>query len=209
MCPEGLDRALKPLNLRGFQIYKSYLDETAQRLIVSDMRDVVAKAPLFSPKTRFGKAMSVRMTSAGRYGWYSDSAGYRYIKTHPNGDDWPEIPASVTSVWADLVGSMRLADCCLANFYDQSAKMGLHQDNDEADFTYPVVSISLGDSALFRVGDTQKGGPTSSVWLTSGDVVVMGGDARLAYHGIDKIKFGSSSLLLAGGRLNLTLRVVD
>lgn len=197
------------LNLRGFKIYKSYLDQAAQRQIVADMRNVVAAAPLFSPQTRFGKPMSVRMTSAGKYGWYSDAAGYRYIETHPNDTPWPAIPASVLAVWADLVGGACGPDCCLANFYSQTAKMGLHQDNDEADFDHPVLSISLGDSGLFRVGDTTKGGTTSSVWLTSGDVVIMGGDARLAYHGVDKIKFGSSSLLSAGGRLNLTLRVVD
>ena len=86
--------------------------------------------------------------------------------------------------------------------------MGLHQDKDEADFDQPVVSISLGDSALFRIGGTERGGPTQSVELESGDVLVMGGPARLRYHGVDRIRFGSSRLLEQGGRINLTLRRV-
>jgi alkylated DNA repair protein (DNA oxidative demethylase) len=87
--------------------------------------------------------------------------------------------------------------------------MGLHRDADEADFSWPVLSISLGDPALFRVGGTVRTDPTASIELESGDVVVMGGGARCAYHGIDRIKFGQSALLPQGGRINLTLRVVD
>ena len=88
-------------------------------------------------------------------------------------------------------------------------KWDLHQDNDEADFNWPVLSISLGDDALFRIGNNDKGGKTDSIWLNSGDIVVMGGDARLKYHGVDRIRFGTSRLLKNGGRINLTLRVVD
>ena len=87
--------------------------------------------------------------------------------------------------------------------------MGLHQDRDEADFAWPVLSVSLGDDGLFRMGNEIRGGKTDSVWLASGDVVVMGGEARLKYHGIDRIRPNSSTLLEKGGRLNLTLRVVD
>ena len=93
--------------------------------------------------------------------------------------------------------------------YGEGAKMGLHQDRDEADFDMPVVSISLGDEALFRVGGVERGGPTRSIWLRSGDVAVMGGAARLVHHGIDRVRWGSSTLLPRGGRINLTLRVVD
>ena len=197
------------LNLNGFQIHKTYLNVADQRQILSDMRNVVAVAPMFTPRTRFGKPMSVKMTSAGKYGWFSDERGYRYIENHPLGAPWPAIPASVLAVWDDLIGGARQPDCCLMNLYSEGARMGLHQDNDEADFSHPVLSISLGDSGLFRVGSVTKGGPTKSIWLTSGDVVIMAGDARLAYHGVDRIKFGSSSMLSSGGRLNLTLRVVD
>ena len=86
--------------------------------------------------------------------------------------------------------------------------MGLHQDRDEGDFTQPVLSISLGDEALFRIGNTTRGGKTESIWLKSGDVAVMAGTSRLVYHGIDRIRLGSSGVWPGGGRINLTLRVV-
>lgn len=197
------------LNLRGFDIWKSFLDRERQNTILEEIRAVQKAAPVFSPITRFGRKMSVRMTSAGKYGWYSDQKGYRYERLHPQGTDWPGIPGSVLAVWRDVTALDREPDCCLINLYGEGARMGMHQDRDEADFSWPVVSISLGDDGLFRIGSRSKGGPTESVWLQSGDVVVMGGAARLAYHGVDRIRFGSSRLLTQGGRLNLTLRVVD
>ncbi len=193
----------------GAALYPGYLAPGAQGRIVEDIRAVVAAAPLFSPVTPYGKPMTVRMTSAGRYGWLSDRRGYRYSATHPGGMAWPVIPASVLAVWRDLVGPGRAPDCCLVNFYDGAARMGLHQDRDEADFSWPVLSISLGDDARFRIGGTARGGKTTAVWLRSGDVLVLGGAARLAYHGIDRIASGTSTLLPKGGRINLTLRVVD
>ena len=126
----------------------------------------------------------------------------------PRGRPWPAIPAEVLAIWRDLTGLDREPDCCLLNYYGEGAKMGLHQDKDEADFSFPVVSISLGDDGLFRIGNRTRGGKTESVWLSSGDVVVMGGEARLTYHGVDRIRFKSSRLLPKGGRINLTLRVV-
>ena len=149
------------------------------------------------------------MTSAGKYGWYSDRSGYRYERQHPDGRPWPDIPPSVLDLWRRFAGAGRDPDCCLVNHYGEGVRMGLHQDRDEAEFGWPVVSVSLGDEALFRMGGTTRGGKTASVWLRSGDVVVMGGEARLAYHGVDRIRFGSSTLLNGGGRINLTLRVVD
>ena len=122
---------------------------------------------------------------------------------------WPPIPDRVLKIWRDCTGLARLPDCCLVNWYGEGARMGLHQDKDEADFGYPVVSVSLGDEGLFRMGNPTRGGRTESLWLKSGDVVVMGGAARLTYHGVDRIRFGSSSLMPKGGRINLTLRVVD
>lgn len=148
------------------------------------------------------------MTSAGDFGWVSEGSGYRYSDAHPSGVNWPPIPAPVLKIWRQVADSARLPECCLINFYDETAKMGMHQDRDEMDFSQPVVSISLGDDALFRIGNTTRGGKTESLWLTSGDVLVMGGDARLRYHGIDRVKHGSSQLLPKGGRINLTLRVV-
>lgn len=152
--------------------------------------------------------MSVRMSAAGAFGWFSDADGYRYIDRHPSGVPWPEIPASVLKLWYSISGSTRAPECCLVNFYDVNARMGLHQDRDEADLSQPVVSISLGDDALFRIGNTRRGGKTESIWLRSGDVCVLSGEARMVYHGIDRIAPNTSTLLPRGGRINLTLRVV-
>ncbi len=196
------------VNLAGVNIHKGYLSALAQAELVSDLRQVVSAAPLFVPQTKRGLPMSVRMTAAGEFGWIADRGGYRYAREHPSGLAWPAIPESVLAVWRGLSGVERLPECCLVNFYDTAARMGMHQDRDEADFAMPVVSISLGDDALFRVGGVIRGGKTQSIWLQSGDVAVMGGDARLAYHGVDRLRPGSSSLLPKGGRINLTLRVV-
>jgi alkylated DNA repair protein (DNA oxidative demethylase) len=195
--------------VRGFRIFSGLLDFPAQRALLADVRDIAAQAPLFSPMTPYGKPMRVRMTSAGKYGWFSDRTGYRYVTRHPDGQTWPEIPESVLEIWRRLVSASRLPDCCLVNFYEEGARMGMHQDRDEADFSWPVLSVSLGDEGLFRMGNTTRGGRTESIWLRSGDVVVMGGEARLLNHGLDRIRFGSSTLLPGGGRINLTLRVVD
>ncbi|MEW9920583.1 alpha-ketoglutarate-dependent dioxygenase AlkB [Marimonas sp. MJW-29] len=197
------------LRLRGFDIHKGYLDAVAQQQLVTALRNVVVRAPLFRPDTPYGKPMSVRMTAAGKYGWFSDRKGYRYVEAHPSGRPWPAIPEEVLAVWEAVTGLDRQPECCLINYYGPEARMGMHQDRDEADFSWPVVSISLGDDGLFRIGNTTRGGKTESIWLHSGDVVVMGGEARLTYHGVDRIKPGTSTLLEKGGRVNLTLRVVD
>ena len=196
------------VTLKGVRIFKGFLDRQTQKELVAEMREVVAAAPLFSPVTPGGRRMSVRLTSAGAYGWFSDARGYRYISHHPSGRPWPPIPPLAQKVWADLAGPARSPECCLVNFYGEGARMGLHQDKDEADFSCPVLSISLGDDGLFQVGGATRAGPTARHWLSSGDVAIIGGDARLAYHGVDRIRFGSSTLLREGGRLNLTLRVV-
>ena len=201
---------MKPtLIVRGFKVYKGLIDPAAQSAMLQDLREVIRRAPLFSPMTPYGKPMSVRMSSAGKYGWYSDRTGYRYRADHPSGFNWPSIPDSILSIWHQISGLDRQPDCCLINFYGPNARMGMHQDKDEADFRWPVLSISLGDDGLFRIGNQTKGGKTESLWLNSGDVVLMGDDARLTYHGVDRIKPGTSSLLRDGGRINLTLRVVD
>lgn len=196
------------LRLRGFEIHKGYLDPEVQRSLIETLRPVLRSAPLFSPTVPGGGKMSVRMTSAGAFGWYSDETGYRYSDHHPKGFDWPAIPEAILDLWRDVTGLQRQPDCCLLNYYGEGAKMGLHQDKDEADFSFPVVSVSLGDDGMFRMGGSRRGGKTDTIWLNSGDVVVMGGEARLAYHGVDRIRFQSSRLLPKGGRINLTLRVV-
>ncbi|MEZ5777226.1 MAG: alpha-ketoglutarate-dependent dioxygenase AlkB [Paracoccaceae bacterium] len=206
---KGRRAAARTTVIRGAELYSGYLDAGEQAVLVADIRAVVTAAPLFSPLTPWGKQMSVRMTSAGRYGWYSDRKGYRYVDRHPDGQAWPAVPASALAIWRALVSEVREPDCCLVNYYTDKAKMGLHQDRDEADLHWPVLSVSLGDEARFRIGGTERGGPTDAVWLRSGDVLVLGGAARLAYHGVDRIAPRTSTLLRGGGRINLTLRVVD
>lgn len=194
--------------LRGFEIHKGWLDPAAQAGVIDALRPVLKSAPLFSPDTPYGKPMSVRMTSAGSVGWCSDRTGYRYATTHPSGVAWPAIPDPLLRIWDGVTGLDRRPDCCLINYYGEGARMGMHQDKDEADFSWPVVSVSLGDDGLFRIGNATRGGKTDSVWLNSGDVVVMGGPARLTFHGVDRIRFKSSRVLPRGGRINLTFRVV-
>lgn len=196
------------LHVRDFEIHSGYFRPDAQAALVAELRSILTIAPLIQPVTPRGTPMSVRMSAAGDYGWISDRKGYRYEALHPSGMPWPPIPDCLLTMWTALVPKARAPQCCLINWYDASARMGLHQDRDEADLTQPVVSVSLGDEALFRMGNSTRGGKTDSVWLRSGDVVVMGGAARRAYHGIDRIRPNSSTLLPKGGRINLTLRVV-
>ena len=196
------------LVIRGVAVWPGFLDRPAQEAVVADVLRILEAAPPFHPVTRWGKAMSVAMTAAGRFGSYSDRRGYRYEERHPSGLSWPPIPESVLAVWEALVPGARAPECCLVNLYRGTARMGLHQDRDEADLSQPVVSISLGDEALFRVGSVERGGSTESIWLRSGDVAVIGGAGRLVHHGIDRVGVGSSDLVPGGGRINLTLRVV-
>jgi alkylated DNA repair protein (DNA oxidative demethylase) len=193
----------------GFALLRAHLDPAAQAVLVADVLALAERAPFFAPMTPWGRPMRVQMTSAGRYGWYSDRRGYRYESRHPSGVEWPPIPEPVLAIWRELVPGRRDPDCCLINRYGINARMGLHRDADEADFSWPVLSISLGDPATFRLGGLRRSDPTRSFPLQSGDVMLLGGAARLAYHGIDRIRFGGSPLIPGGGRINLTLRVVD
>lgn len=195
----------------------AHLDRATQSALLGEIAAIVARAPLYRPVLpRWGTPFSVRMTNCGSLGWVSDKSGYRYQETHPvTGAPWPEMPRSLTDLWHAVTDYPHPPQACLVNHYATSAKMGLHQDRDEADFSAPVVSVSLGDAARFRVGGTTRGGPTAAMTLQSGDVVVLEGETRLAYHGIDKTFPGTSDLLEAwpetfpgGGRINLTLRRV-
>jgi DNA oxidative demethylase len=179
--------------------------------LLGALRAVMAEAPLFTPTMRrSGKPMSVRMTNCGPLGWVTDrERGYRYQSTHPvTRRPWPAMPQALLDLWADVARYPAPPEACLVNYYAGNAKMGLHQDKDEEDFAAPVLSVSLGDAAIFRVGSLTRKDPTRAFELKSGDVVVLGGEDRLAYHGIDRILPGTSSLLPEGGRLNLTLRRV-
>jgi DNA oxidative demethylase len=187
------------------------LDRQAQVALLAELREVIAEAPLFTPTMpRSGNPMSVRMTNCGPLGWVTDKArGYRYQATHPTtGATWPPIPKMLLDLWHEVSAYEAPPEACLVNYYARSAKMGLHQDKDEQDFTAPVLSVSLGDTALFRIGGRSRKDPTKKIELRSGDVVVLGGADRLAYHGVDGILAGTSDLLAEGGRFNLTLRRV-
>jgi len=192
------------------KILPGFFDADAQQRLLRAVREVVKEAPLFTPvMPRTGKPFSVRMSNCGPLGWVSDKDGYRYQPLHPvTGRPWPPIPEMLLEAWAELSGFPAEPEACLVNFYQGKAKMGLHQDKDEEVFDAPVLSVSLGDTALFRVGGTERADPTRSFRLASGDVLVMGGKARLAFHGIDRVMAGSSKLLPDGGRINLTLRRV-
>ncbi|UJW76721.1 alpha-ketoglutarate-dependent dioxygenase AlkB [Rhizobium sp. SL42] len=196
----------------GLFHFPGYFQRTEQDVLVDSVRDVVAEAPLYVPvMPGTGKPMSVRMTNCGPLGWVTDKErGYRYQAAHPiTGVPWPAIPQILVDLWREISGFDKDPEACLVNFYGDDAKMGLHQDRDETDFNAPVVSVSLGDSCLFRIGGLDRKDRTSSLRLESGDVFVLGGAGRLCFHGVDRIYPGTSTLLKNGGRINLTLRRVN
>ena len=194
----------------GVSLYPEYFSRDAQGAILAAIRAVLAAAPLYTARMpRSGRPMSVGMSNCGSLGWFSDEAGYRYQNVHPQtGNPWPAIPQALLQLWGDVAQYPHAPEACLINYYGPQARMGLHQDRDETDFSAPVVSVSLGDACLFRIGGDRRGDPTRSFRLNSGDVLVMGGEARLAFHGVDRIYAGTSTLLAEGGRINLTMRRV-
>lgn len=194
----------------GLRLYPGYLDRAAQTALLAAIRNVFAAAPLYTPRMpKSGRPMSVRMSNCGPLGWVCDERGYRYQPTHPQtGRPWPPMPGALIALWNELAHCPREPQACLINYYGPAAKMGLHQDRDEEDFSAPVASLSLGDSCLFRVGGLRRGDATRAFRLSSGDALVLGGACRLAFHGVDRIHPGTSTLLAEGGRINLTLRRV-
>lgn len=190
----------------GFSLFPAALDRPAQEKLLESVLAAIGEAPLYRPVTPGGKPFSVQMTNLGPLGWVSDRSGYRYQPTHPEtGRPWPRIPQVLLDLWSAHGGVDAPPDACLVNLYRGAARMGLHKDRDEADFRFPVLSVSLGDTAVFRLGPAE-GGRTTTVRLASGDLCILAGPARLARHGVDRILEGSSTLVPGGGRLNLTLR---
>lgn len=192
------------------KLFPGYLARERQQDLLDILRAALVEAPLFTPTMpRTGKPFSVRMTNLGPLGWVSDAVGYRYQPTHPaTGAPWPAMPPMLLEAWNELGGYPHPPEACLVNWYAPGARMGLHQDRDEADFDAPVVSLSLGDTAVFRVGGTKRSDPTRSTRLASGDAAVLVGPSRLAFHGVDRVIAGTSTLMPSGGRINLTLRRV-
>lgn len=196
--------------VEGLRILRGHLDPAEQRALVAEVLTAVAQAGWFTPRMpRTGRPFSVRMCNLGPLGWVSDERGYRYQRHHPaTGRPWPPLPPRLLALWRDLARVPAEPECCLVNLYRPGARLGLHRDEDEETFEAPIVSISLGDPAVFRIGGLRRRDPTRRVVLESGDVVVMAGAARRIYHGIDRILAGRSALIPGGGRLNLTLRRV-
>jgi alkylated DNA repair protein (DNA oxidative demethylase) len=208
-----MDRKTASKRSKGrVQYFPQAFDREAQVALVRTVRRIITKAPLYTPTMpRSGAPMSVRMTNCGPLGWVTDKErGYRYQATHPvTGKPWPAMPQRLLGLWAEVSGYALSPEACLINYYAGGAKMGLHQDRDEEDFAAPVLSVSLGDTGIFRVGGTSRKDPTQKFELKSGDVFVLDGEDRLAFHGIDRILPGTSDLLREGGRFNLTLRRVS
>lgn len=195
----------------GIVYHPDYFGRAAQQDLREAIGNALRVAPPFTPTMpRTGQPFSVRMSNCGELGWVSDINGYRYQPAHPDsGERWPAMPAALLETWADLAGYPAPPEACLINLYGAGTRMGLHQDRDERALDAPVVSVSLGDTAIFRIGGLKRRDPTRSVRLRSGDALVFGGPARLVFHGIDRVIPGSSNLLPEGGRLNLTLRRVN
>ncbi len=209
-APEQTKASGLDIDGAGLRFYPGYLDRAQQAAVTAAVHQVLAAAPLFTPRMpKSGRPMSVRMSNCGPLGWLTDERGYRYQATHPEtGRPWPPIPETLLAIWKDVSDYSDPPEACLINFYGSAAKMGLHQDRDEAVFDAPIISLSLGDACLFRVGGQKRNDPARSFRLNSGDVVVLGGASRLAFHGVDRIYPGTSTLLAEGGRINLTLRRV-
>ena len=195
------------MQIDGFRLLAQALDPEAQRALAGEVLAAAEAAPPYRPVTPGGQPMSVRMTNLGPLGWTTDSRGYRYEPRHPGtGEPWPPMPEMLVRLWDEVTGAPAPPDACLVNVYGPEARMGLHRDTDEADFAFPVLSVSLGDTAIFRLGGPGRKDPTRSFRLASGDVCVLAGPARLYFHGVDRILPGSSRLIPGGGRINLTLR---
>ncbi len=195
----------------GFAHYPLYFDAAQQAELIAAVREGVKGAPFFVPRMpRTGTPMSVVMSNFGELGWVTDKErGYRYDPTHPvSGNPWPAMPKLLMDLWDDVTGYPVQPEACLINWYRDGSKMGAHIDNDEQDAKAPVVSISLGDPAIFRMGGPKRGGPTKGLKLFSGDVVVMAGESRFCYHSVSKVFYGESALVPKGGRINLTMRRV-
>jgi len=196
--------------IEGFRFLAEYFSPAGQKALLADVLERVARAPFYRPSMpRSGKPLSVRMTNLGPLGWISDIKGYRYGPLHPEtGQAWPDMPQALLDLWNEVSRYDAPPQACLVNRYEAGTRLGLHIDGDESAKNAPVVSVSLGDRALFRLGGLERSAPTSSMRLASGDVVVLGGQSRRAYHGVDRIYPGTSTLVPGGGRINLTLRRV-
>ena len=195
----------------GFRYLPGHFDRTQQTALAGAILEAAKTVPFYRPRMpRTGQALSVTMTNFGPLGWVTDKEkGYRYEAVHPEtGAAWPDPPDLLTRLWDEVSGYPAPFEACLVNCYTEASRMGLHIDRDEEATDAAVVSVSLGDKARFQLGGPGRKDKTHSLILSSGDVVVLGGEARRCYHGVDRIYPGTSTVVPDGGRLNLTMRRV-
>lgn len=195
----------------GFILRPRFLDQAGQRRVLEALAGVLKAAPPVRTRTKGGGQTSAAMTNCGAVGWWSDAKGYRYVAANPaTGGSWPPIPVEflyiIENVRKNSPWPGFTPDACLINFYEPGAKMGLHQDRDEADFSQPIITVCLGDSADFLIGGFARTDKAFAVKVNSGDVILMGGASRMRFHGIRKIYPGTSPLAAVTGRYSLTFR---
>jgi alkylated DNA repair protein (DNA oxidative demethylase) len=195
----------------GFSVLSIALGFDAQEQAYAAIGSVVASAPFSQPRTKGGGQFSAELTNCGAAGWWSDERGYRYETVDPrSGLPWPDMPSAFTEMLNSALTGTEAAgfepDACLINHYAPGAKMGLHQDKDEADFSHPIVTVCLGASADFWIGGFKRADKPMIVPVHSGDVLIMGGASRMRYHGVRKVYAGTSPLAGLDGRISLTFR---
>ena len=196
----------------GLVLHPAALKGRARAALLEDVTAALRRAPFFTPTMpRWGRPFSVRMSNFGPLGWVSDKSGYRYQDVHPETKaPWPPMPEGLLRLWDEFTGWPAPPQAALINHYRPGARMGLHIDRDEEDMRAPILSISLGCDALFRIGGPSRSGPTVSLRLRDGDILLMAGDSRRCYHGIDRIYPATGRLpdAMGEGRINITLRRV-
>lgn len=205
--------ASEPVLPPGFTVMRGRIG-AADAELLDEMMDVFAAAPPYRLKMKTGAYVINQMTNCGALGWHSDERGYRYVDRHPEtGAAWPVIPPGLKALAMQVAaeaGAPFEPDACLVNLYAAAGKLNLHQDHDEADFAWPIVSFSFGNDAIFALGGVKRRDPVRDVRLSHGDVMVMHGPGRMLFHGVKKIVGGTAPfahpVIPAGGRLNLTFR---
>ena len=198
------------------KIFRNALNSSMQRKLVLITANLIKKSPLFRPTLpRWGNPFKILITNVGKWGWIADKKGYRYEKTHPlNGKKWPAIPMDFLKIWKKFTHCNVLPNCAIINIYEKyHGRLGIHQDKDENDFSFPILFFSLGNSAIFNYGKTKQS--LESTILNSGSVVVFRDDSRLLYHSISKVFYKENNLfekfekteLSSIARISISMRV--
>lgn len=205
----------EPVLPPGIMVMRGRVSPDESRVLLDAMLDVFAAAPPYRLRMKTGAYVINRMTNCGAWGWHSDARGYRYVDRHPEtGAPWPAIPAPIAALARDAAAACGEGDfqpdACLVNLYGAGGKLNLHQDHDEADFRWPIVSFSFGHDGVFALGGATRKHPVQPVTLHHGDVMVLHGPGRMLFHGVKKIVPGTAPFahpaIPEDGRLNLTLR---